>query len=53
MKKLFPTVLHLSAGKLETICVSGGRIGLQVELTPEALGRLVPYTMADIGTEEV
>ena len=52
MKKLFPTVLHMSAGKLETICVSGGRIGLQVELSPEALGQLVPYTLADIVTEE-
>ena len=52
MKKLFPTVLHMSAGSLGTLCVSGGRIGLQVELTPEALGRLVPYTLADIATEE-
>ncbi len=53
MKKLFPTVLHRSAGELETICVSGGRIGLQVELTPEVLGQLAPYTLADIATEEV
>ena len=52
MKKLFPTVLHRSAGELETICVSGGRIGLQVELTPEVLGQLAPYTLADIVTEE-
>ena len=52
MKKLFPTVLHLSAGQLETLCVSGGRIGLQVELAPAALGQLVPYTLADIVTEE-
>ncbi len=52
MKKLFPTVLHTSAGDLGTLCVSGGRIGLQVELTAEALGQLVPYTLADIVTEE-
>ncbi len=52
MKKLFPTVLHESAGRLATFCVSGGRIGLQVELTPEALGKLTPYTLADIVTEE-
>ena len=52
MKKLFPTVLHSSAGDLDTLCVSGGRIGLQVELTPEALGKLAPYTLADIVTEE-
>ena len=52
MKKLFPTVLHTSAGELGTLCVSGGRIGLQVELTPSALGQLTPYTLADIVTEE-
>ena len=52
MKKLFPTVLHVSAGELPTLCVSGGRIGLQVELSPEALGRLAPFTLADIVTEE-
>ena len=52
MKKLFPTVLHKSAGELGTLCVSGGRIGLQVELTPSALGQLTPYTLADIVTEE-
>jgi Cys-tRNA(Pro)/Cys-tRNA(Cys) deacylase len=52
MKKLFPTVLHDSAGNLDTLCVSGGRIGLQLELTPEALGKLVPYALADIVTEE-
>ncbi len=53
MKKLFPTVLHISAGELDTLCVSGGRIGLQVELTPPDLGKLAPYTLADIATEEV
>ncbi len=52
MKKLFPTVLHESAAGLETLCVSGGRIGLQVELAPADLGKLVPYTLADIVTEE-
>ncbi len=52
MKKLFPTVLHRSAEGMETLCVSGGRIGLQVELRPADLGKLVPYTLADIVTEE-
>ena len=52
MKKLFPTVLHMSAEGLDTLCVSGGRIGLQVELTPSVLEQLVPYTLADIVTEE-
>ncbi len=52
MKKLFPTVLHESALSRETICVSGGRIGLQVELAPEDLGKLVPFTSADIAARE-
>lgn len=52
MKKLFPTVLHESALGLETICVSGGRIGLQVELAPGDLGKLVPFAAADIASEE-
>ncbi len=52
MKKLFPTVLHESALGLPTLCVSGGRIGLQVELSPEDLGRIVPLIPADIAAEE-
>ena len=52
MKKLFPTVLHESAWTLPTLCVSGGRIGLQVELAPGDLKALAPYTLADIAFEE-
>ena len=52
MKKLFPTVLDQSAETLETFCVSGGRIGLQLELAPEGLRAIVPYTFADICVEE-
>ena len=52
MKKLFPTVLHRSAEDLDTLCVSGGRIGLQVELAPEVLRQLTPFSTADIVTEE-
>ena len=52
MKKLFPTVLHESALGLPTLCVSGGRIGLQVELSPEDLGKIVPLIPADIAAEE-
>ena len=52
MKKLFPTVLDQSAEGQETVCVSGGRIGLQLELAPEGLRAIVPYTFADICVEE-
>ncbi len=37
MKKLFPTVIDASAENLETMIVSAGRIGYQVELSPRDL----------------
>ena len=37
MKKLFPTVFDISAMEYETIIVSGGRIGCQIEAPPDAL----------------
>lgn len=41
MKKLYPTFIDASAEALETIAVSAGRIGAQVELAPGALAGLV------------
>lgn len=52
MKKQFPTVLDRSALDHETVCVSAGRIGAQVELAPAALLGLVRGTMADITAED-
>ena len=46
MKKPFLTCIHKSALDHETICVSGGKIGLQIELDPEDLAML---TSADFG----
>jgi Cys-tRNA(Pro)/Cys-tRNA(Cys) deacylase len=40
MKKLFPTHIDETAQLFDTINVSGGRIGLQVELSPDDLARL-------------
>lgn len=48
MKKQFPTVLHASAEALETIIVSAGRIGYQVEVDPKALAALVRAKFADL-----
>ena len=48
MKKIFPTDLDSSAQEHDTICVSAGKIGFQVELSPADLGRLVPFTFADV-----
>lgn len=41
MKKLFPTVVDSSALDWETIYVSGGKIGLQIEIDPRALECLI------------
>ena len=52
MKKLFRTVFDASANDIETIQVSGGRIGTQIELAPADLIALVHGETADITTEE-
>ena len=41
MKKLFPTVVDTSALDWETIYVSGGKIGLQMEIDPRILETVV------------
>lgn len=52
MKKLYPTVFHETAAGLDTVIVSAGRIGFQVELAPADLIGLVRGAYADITTEE-
>lgn len=37
MKKLFPTAIDISAGSIDTIIVSGGKVGLQMEIPVDAL----------------
>ena len=48
MKKQIPTVLSDSARDLPTVIVSGGRIGFQVELEPNALLKLIRGQFGDI-----
>jgi len=48
MKKQYPTVFHETAEIIDTIMVSAGKIGYQVELAPESLMELVGATMADL-----
>ncbi len=48
MKKALPTIVHESAQSLSTIVVSAGKIGHQVELSPQALLQLVHASMADV-----
>ena len=48
MKKQYPTVFDETAEILDTIMVSAGKIGFQVELVPAALIDLVGGTTADL-----
>jgi Cys-tRNA(Pro)/Cys-tRNA(Cys) deacylase len=52
MKKLFPTVIDQSSLQQETIMVSGGKIGCQVEVSLRELAKVISYTTADLcGTD--
>ena len=51
MKKQFPTVFHETAALFDTICVSAGKVGAQVEVEPRALLDLLRAKMADIIVE--
>lgn len=48
MKKQYKTVIHNAAVNLETMIVSGGRIGSQIELKPEALKVAVNAEFSDV-----
>lgn len=51
MKKQFRTVIHESAKRLDTVIVSGGRLGLQLKLTPENLIKACSGEFADIAAD--
>ena len=51
MKKQFPTVFHETVELFDTICVSAGKIGAQVEVNPADLIALLGAKTADITVE--
>lgn len=51
MKKQFPTVFHETVELFDTICVSAGKIGFQVEVSPAALMDLLGASTADVTVE--
>ena len=51
MKKQFPAVFHETVVLFDTICVSAGKIGVQVEVPPQALLELLGAETADIVVE--
>lgn len=48
MKKPFPTVIDSSAEEFDIIYVSGGRVGLQIELGREDLINITGATLGDV-----
>ena len=51
MKKRFPTLFHQSCLEQETICVSAGKVGFQVEIKPADLLVLAGASTADLIVE--
>ena len=48
MKKPYPTAIHQSAADFENIVVSGGKVGLQMDLPLSALCELTGAVLADL-----
>ena len=48
MKKQFPTFVHETASAYENIFVSAGKVGFQIELSPNDLMSVVRCSLADI-----
>ena len=48
MKKRFPTFIDETAILFDTICVSGGKVGLNLEIDPEVLASTVDAHFADL-----
>ena len=51
MKKPFPTVFHESVNSLDTVTVSAGKVGHQIQCSPADLIALVGADTADITVE--
>lgn len=48
MKKFFPTTIHRSAQEFDSIIFSAGKIGYQVQVSPEDLQKVIHYKLEDI-----
>lgn len=48
MKKQFPTFIHETAKQYDTIFVSAGKVGYQIELSPHDLTAVIRCDFADI-----
>ena len=48
MKKFFRTFIDRSAENQQTIMVSGGKIGYQIEIAPQELAKVIRFMLEDI-----
>ncbi len=48
MRTAFPTFIDETAQLFDTICFSGGRIGCQIEMSPDDLQKLIGLQFADL-----
>lgn len=48
MKKFFTTVIDSTAANFDTIIFSGGKIGYQVETSPENLAKIIRFSFAPL-----
>jgi Cys-tRNA(Pro)/Cys-tRNA(Cys) deacylase len=48
MKKLFTTVINSTAKDFDTIIFSAGKVGYQVQVAPDDLKTIVPFTYFDV-----
>ena len=51
MKKQFTSFLHETAELYDTVCVSAGKVGAQVELAPQDLIQAASLSIADVADE--
>ena len=52
MKKNYQTIIHESAKDLSSFIVSGGKIGLQMELNPQDLSKVISVVFDSVVVEE-
>lgn len=52
MKKQFPTFLHETAEQYEKIFVSAGKVGCQIELSPQDLMTVIRCDFADVAAQK-
>lgn len=53
MKKVFPTFIDASALRWDTIYVSGGKIGVQIEIAPKDLEKFMDIKFEEVTKQEV